>query len=156
MAVIARMINGTLTGAGIVAISASISTFVHAEPSSAPRCRRGAPQCPIVLSLAENAAPLVVCGRLSALTSSYSYQFSTTDGHRLAWIYAGPAANVLLRDPDGEVEGPGLPSDVPLEKNGTYIFSISSNKMAENIFGRFELQFRLIRNIEGRSPKSPP
>lgn len=140
---ITRMIQGTLPRAGIVAASALMSTFAHADTTGIPPCHRGTPKCPIAIILKAKAAPLVVRGHLSPRHSSYSYQFSATPGSSLGWTYAGPAVNVLLSHPDGETEGPGLPGEVPLEKNGVYVFSISSNKMAENIYGEFSLSFKL-------------
>jgi hypothetical protein len=141
--VIRRIIQSILPRAGMVAALVSILTIAHADTTDVPPCPRGAPQCPIAITLKTKAAPFVVRGRLSARHSSYSYQFSATSGHSLGWTYAGPAANVLLSDPDGETEGPGLPAEVPLEKNGVYVFSVSSNKMAENIYGKFSLSFKL-------------
>jgi hypothetical protein len=141
--VIKRIILSAPSSAGIVAALVSILTIAHADTSGVPPCPRGAPQCPIAITLKAKATPLVLRGRLSPRHSSYSYQFSATPGYSLGWTYVGPAVNVLLSNPDGETDGPGLPGEVPLEKNGVYVFSISSNKMAENIYGEFSLSFRL-------------
>lgn len=118
-------------------------TAARAEPIGVPSCLEGAPQCPMKITVEDGAAPVIVQGRLSPDRSSYSYQFSADPGRSLRWTYVGPAVNVLLTDPDGETDGPGLPADVLLNKSGAYVFSVSSNKMAEQIYGEFSLTLEM-------------
>ena len=40
-------------------------------------------------------------------------------------------------------DGPGIPATVPLAAAGRYVFSLSSNTMAENIYGAYRLDLRL-------------
>jgi len=121
----------------------SAFTIAGAKPTRLPSCLEGAPQCPIKITFPDGAAPVVVQGRLSPRRSSYSYQFSGALGGSLSWTYAGPAVNVLLTDPDGTTDGPGLPAEVLVNKDGDYVFSVSSNKMAENVYGEFSLSLKM-------------
>jgi hypothetical protein len=75
--------------------------------------------------------------------SNFSYAFTGSEGQTFSWKYSGPAVRVLLAYPDGNIDGPGLDPDIALVKTGTYVFSIASNTMAENIYGYFKLQFKL-------------
>lgn len=117
----------------------STFTIAHAETADAPSCLAGAPQCPVTITIPEGGDRVTLHGRLSPERSSHSYQFSAEPGLLLRWTYKGPAVHVLLTGPDGNTEGPGLPSSVHLDKRGAYVFSVSSNKMAENIYGEFIL-----------------
>jgi hypothetical protein len=129
---------GWLTLATVVAIG---SPGIASDGSQ--RCKRGASECPIVLKLRPNQKALVATGRLSPRTPNFSYAFVGSEGETFSWKYSGPAVRVLLAYPDGNSEGPGLDPDVNLVKTGTYVFSIASNTMAENIYGNFKLQFKL-------------
>jgi hypothetical protein len=106
-------------------------------------CKRGAFECPIVLKLRPNQKALVARGRLSPRRPNFSYAFTGSEGETFSWKYSGPAVRVLLAYPDGNNEGPGLDPRIELPKSGTYVFSIASNTMAENIYGYFKLQFKL-------------
>jgi hypothetical protein len=86
----------------------------------------------------------VVQGRLSRTRSSVSYRFVASPNVALEWKYHGPAARILLQDPIGSTDGPGIPERVVLRRGGRYIFSISANTMAENIFGPFSLSLKLV------------
>jgi hypothetical protein len=106
-------------------------------------CKRGAFECPIVLKLRPNQKALVATGRLSPRRPNFSYAFTGSERETFSWKYRGPAVRVLLAYPDGNSEGPGLDPQIELPKSGTYVFSISSDTMAENIYGYFKLQFKL-------------
>ncbi|MGH6812169.1 MAG: hypothetical protein ACREDM_07415 [Methylocella sp.] len=110
------------------------------------QCKRGASECPILLDLHPNQTVRVVTGRLSPKRPNFSYAFAGRDGQTFSWKYSGPAVRVLLAYPDGTTDGPGLDPDINLVKQGTYIFSISSNTMADKIYGYFKLQFKLKSN----------
>jgi len=86
----------------------------------------------------------VVEGRLSPDQSSASFAFQAKAGARLQWVLSGPAVHVVLTNPDGEAEGPGLPRDILLSTAGRYIFSLASNTMAEGIYGPFRLELRML------------
>jgi hypothetical protein len=103
----------------------------------------GAPSCPIQINIKYDASPVVVAGHLSPRRPSFSYRFSAGPNISLGWTYKGPAVRVLLTDPDGETDGPGLPNRLLLEKKGSYVFSVASNLMADKIYGKFRLSFSL-------------
>lgn len=107
------------------------------------RCKAGASECPINLQLHPNQKALTVTDRLFPKRPSFSYAFAGSEGETFSWKYSGPAVRVLLAYPDGNTDGPGLDPEIHLPKTGTYIFSISSNTMAEKIYGHFKLQFKL-------------
>jgi hypothetical protein len=106
-------------------------------------CLRGSPECPARIRIRPGGPATVVRGRLSPKRTSFSYQFAGEPGQTLGWNFKGPAVRVLLMKPSGDTDGPGLPATVAIDQKGLYIFSISSNKMAENIYGEFRLAFRL-------------
>lgn len=127
----------------LVIIIAANSPVVSAEGN---RACKGAPACPITLALSPNQKVRVVTGWLSPKRSNFSYAFSGLQGQTFSWNYSGPAVRMLLKYPDGDIDGPGLDMDINLVKPGTYVFSISSNTMADKIYGYFRLQFKLKSN----------
>jgi hypothetical protein len=112
----------------------------HADGSS-PACRPGAAECPIELVFTARHAE--VGGTLSPEHSSASYAFNVKAPAQLRWTLSGPAVRIVLTRPDGDVDGPGLPAAVPLAAAGRYVFSLSSNTMAEGIYGAYKLDLRL-------------
>jgi hypothetical protein len=112
----------------------------HADDSS-PACGPGAPECPIELVFTARHAE--VGGTLSPEHSSASYAFNVKAPAQLRWTLSGPAVRIVLTRPDGGVDGPGLPAAVPLAAAGRYVFSLSSNTMAEGIYGAYKLDLRL-------------
>jgi hypothetical protein len=110
-------------------------------------CLRGSPKCPAAIRIRAGGPTIVVGERLSPKQTSFSYQFAGEPGQTLRWNFKGrpPAVRVLLTKPSGDTDGPGLPATVAIDQKGLYVFSVSSNKMAEKIYGRFRLSFRLIK-----------
>jgi hypothetical protein len=128
----------------IAFIAASGSPALGASGDA--KCKRGAPECPIPVDL-RNQKLRVVAGRLSPRRPNFSYSFAGREGQTFSWkCRVCPAVKVLLRYPDGNTEGPGLDSEIPLPQSGKYVFSIASNTMAENIYGNFRIGFKLISN----------
>ena len=105
-------------------------------------CLRGSPECPFSIRIRAGGPTILVRGRLSPKRTSFSYQFAGEPGQTLGWNFKGPAVRVLLTKPSGDTDGPGLPATVAIDQKGLYVFSVSSNKMAENIYGN-RLSFRL-------------
>jgi hypothetical protein len=106
----------------------------------------GQPRCPIELrfSTGMGARDAVVEGGLSPDRPSMSYAFDARARGRLQWSLRGPAVRVTLAAPDGDVIGPGVPAVLPLRVSGRYVLSVSSNTMAEGIYGPFRLEVRLL------------
>jgi hypothetical protein len=105
-------------------------------------CNPGAPACPINIVFTADHAE--VSGVLSPKRRSRSYAFTTTASTRLQWVMRGPAVRTVLSYPDGNTDGPGLPSVVALTMPARYVFTVSSNTMAENIYGRFRIEFKML------------
>lgn len=109
---------------------------------ASPACRSGEPRCPINVAFVSGSA--VIQGSLTPDHDSASYVFSTQLPMRLQWSMSGPAVHLVLTHPDGSVDGPGLPAVVPLAAAGRQVLQLSSNTMAENIYGEFRLELRLL------------
>jgi len=128
---------------GAVALSSALGGCAHWRTAahSSPACRPGTAECPIELVFIANHAE--VSGALSPEHSSVSYAFDVKAPAQLQWSLSGPAVRVVLTRPDGDADGPGLPAAVALAAAGRYVFSLSSNTMAENIYGAYRLDMRL-------------
>ena len=72
-----------------------------------------------------------------------AYRFEARAGQVLYWRINGPAVRTVIRYPDGQADGPGLPQAIPLPRTGTYVFTVSPNLMADGAFGRFRLWLRI-------------
>jgi hypothetical protein len=106
-------------------------------------CLAGSDGCPIRLHLLTGSNRIFVRGRLTPDRSRYSYVFRARAGQKLTWTFNGPTVRTLIRYPTGGSDGPGLPDEIPLPSTGIYVFTASSNTMAENIFGPFQLTLRI-------------
>ena len=128
---------------GMVALSPTLGGCSNwrTAADAAPACRRGDTACPIELEFTAN--HVEVSGTLSPEQSSASYTFDVKAPAQLRWSLSGPAVRVVLTRPDGDADGPGIPTTVALAAAGRYVFSLSSNTMAENIYGAYRLDLRL-------------
>ena len=123
-------------------------------PSNAAQaaCVIGSDNCPIRIHLRPGADRVTVRGRLTPNNQSCcSYAFKARAGQRLTWTFDGPTIRTLIRYPTGESDGPGLPDVIPLPSTGTYVFTVSSNSMAEDTFGPFRLTLRINCGTGARS-----
>lgn len=123
-----------------------LSSSGMAGPASArPRpCAVGAQECPISLKLPSKRPSITITGYLSRRKPSTTYQFSNKDKSVLSWTYQGPAARLVLADSSGTTFGPGLPDKIELLPGRIYRLSVSSNMMAENIYGKFKIKINII------------
>jgi hypothetical protein len=125
-----------------VALSAALGGCANwGGAAASPACRAGAPECPIELVFTANHTE--VSGTLSPEHSSVSYAFDVNAPAQFQWSLSGPAVRIVLTGPDGDADGPGLAASVPLVTAGRYVFSLSSNTMAEDIYGAYRLNMRL-------------
>ena len=83
-------------------------------------------------------------GRLSAQQPSAIYAFSAAAGETLRLRFSGPPARVMLTQPNGQSTGTAPLGDVPLNTKGKYALRIAANATAENAYGPFQLELRLI------------
>lgn len=119
---------------------------VLTQPTDARTCT---PACSASSGEAASSADVpvdavLVSGNLCHTCGSISYGFYAKQGMRLAWSLSGPPAHTVLTYPNGDSDGPSLPSVIALPTSGRYIFSLSSNTMAEGIDGPFRLVLRLL------------
>jgi hypothetical protein len=128
---------------GAVALSSALGGCANSRNAadSSSACHPGASECPIELVFTANHSE--VSGTLSPEHSSVSYAFNVKAPAQLQWSLSGPTVRIVLTRPDGDADGPGLPAAVPLAAAGRYVFSLSSNAMAEDIYGAYRLDLRL-------------
>ncbi|MFI4973851.1 MAG: hypothetical protein ACHP84_04840 [Caulobacterales bacterium] len=103
----------------------------------------GSTSDPIVVHMKRGTDSVTLRGRLSQQRECCAYSFSARAGQTLIWSVRGPAYRVTIRYPNGDADGPGLPARIALPDDGTYIFRVSPNLMAEGAFGRFVLKLRI-------------
>jgi hypothetical protein len=83
-------------------------------------------------------------GRLSAEQPSANYAFTAAAGETLRLRLSGPPARVVLTQPNGQSTGAGSAGDTLLNTKGKYALRIAANTTAENAYGPFQLELRLI------------
>jgi hypothetical protein len=106
-------------------------------------CVPGADACPIRIRFRPGTDRVTVFGRLTRHRSRVSYAFRARARQTLTWTFRGPAIRTVIRYPNGDTDGPGLPHRIRLPRSGTYVFTVSSNLMADGIFGPFRLTLRI-------------
>jgi hypothetical protein len=138
-------VGGSIAGMMVVVLAAAVGIAPISSPSSAAyaACAAGSDACPIWLHLRPGSVGITVRERLTPDRSRYSYAFRARAGQKLTWAFSGPTVRTLLRYPSGDSVGPGLPDIILLPNSGRYVFTISSNTMAEDIFGPFELTLHI-------------
>jgi hypothetical protein len=142
MAILGRMLNAAMM-ATVLAVTVGLAPISGPSSAAHAACAAGSDSCPIWLHLHPGSAGITVRERLTPNRSRYSYAFRARAGQKLTWAFSGPSVRTLLRYPTGDSYGPGLPDIIPLPSSGTYVFTISSNTMAEHIFGPFELTLHI-------------
>jgi hypothetical protein len=142
MAILGRRLNAAMM-AIMLAAAVGLAPISGSSSAAHAACTAGSDGCPIWLRLRPGSVGITVRERLTPKRSRYSYAFRARAGQKLTWAFSGPTVRTLLRYPTGSTNGPGLPDIIPLPSSGTYVFTISSNTMAEDIFGPFELTLRI-------------
>src|SRR3954451_12251203 len=126
----------------VVTLSATLNLFCFGA-SAANHSGTHAPKFGTAHHVRLSATPIVVRGRLSKAESRICYVFDGASNSLLSWRYEGPAVRIVLVDPTGNTEGPGLAPRVAITLRGKYSFCLASNTMADDIFGRFKLSLKL-------------
>ena len=103
----------------------------------------GSERWPIPIYFQRGGDSARVTGVLQQRRECCAYRFDARAGQVLYWRESGAAVRVVMRYPDGRVDGPGLPQALPLPQTGTYVFTVSPNLMADGAFGRFTLWLRI-------------
>jgi len=83
-------------------------------------------------------------GRLSAQQPNANYAFTAAAGETLRLRLSGPPARVTLTMPGGQSTGAGLTSDTLLSTKGKYALRIAASTSADNAYGPFQLELRVI------------
>ncbi|HTT13257.1 MAG TPA: hypothetical protein VMG60_20490 [Burkholderiaceae bacterium] len=136
--------------AGLLAAGACSLLLACAGTKPAPeaqnRCPPDRPGCQVVVvftdvGLGERVARLQ--GQLSAEQPTASYSFDAAAGETLRLKLEGTAAHVVLTQPDGQSSA-GLPGETLLGAKGRYALRLAANTAAEDAYGPFQLELRLI------------
>jgi len=126
------MLKFTLAAAAILALAA---TAASAQPGSAAH--------PIVIKMKRGTDSVTLTGVLRQNVDCCTYVFKAAAGQRMIWSISGAATRQVVGYPDGHVDGPGIPSPLPLPASGAYSFSVSPDLMADGAFGRYVLKIRI-------------
>lgn len=124
--------------------AASVPGSSNAGGDASTPCAAGPSDCPIAVSLAPGRAQAqVLRGTLTPAMPSRRYQFCIAAAASLRWTWNGAAVHLVLEDPRGQTQGPGLPDPVRLASPGCYRLGVSANTMADDSFGDFSLGLAL-------------
>jgi len=116
---------------------------VLALAASSAAAQAGNAANPIVIKMKRGTDSVRLVGVLRQNVACCTYAFKASAGQQLFWSINGPATRQTIGYPDGHVDGPGLPSPLPLPASGLYSFSVSPDLMAEGAFGRYVLKIRI-------------
>lgn len=100
---------------------------------------KGSRACPIEVHIASGANTVVLAGRTRQNVDCCAYSFRARAGQRLYWRLEGAALRTVLKYPNGDVDGPGVPNGVRLPASGRYVFDVHPNLMADGAYGWFRL-----------------
>src|SRR5665213_4633187 len=116
------------------AVLALAATAASAQPGSAAH--------PIVIKMKRGTDSVTLTGVLRQNVDCCTYVFKAAGGQRMIWSISGAATRQVVGYPDGHVDGPGIPSPLPLPASGAYSFAVSPDLMADGAFGRYVLKVR--------------
>ena len=126
------------------ALGAAALTAAVAIPTQAAPTRHHHPSsCPVTTALSVGGGERTFHGDLTQAESHCVYRFHATAGDSLVWSESGAAIRVVITDPSGNADGPGVPSPYPLTKTGEYSFEVGANLMADGGFGPYTLHLQL-------------
>ncbi|HXQ11013.1 MAG TPA: hypothetical protein VN805_08465 [Caulobacteraceae bacterium] len=103
----------------------------------------GNPAMPIEIKMKRGTDRATVRGVLVQNGACCTYVFRARAGQKLYWSEDGAVVRMVLTNPDGEAEGPGLYNPQPLPQSGVYTLAISPDLMAEGAFGPYVLKLRI-------------
>ena len=120
--------------------AAVAALLLAAAPAGA---QPGSERWPIPVHFQRGGDSIRLTGVLRQNRQCCAYRFAAQAGQVLYWRITGPAVRTVIRYPDGQADGPGLPQAIQLPQTGTYVFTVSPNLMADGAFGRFTLWLRI-------------
>jgi hypothetical protein len=107
--------------------------------AGASAAQPGSPSDPIPVHMKRGTYAVRLTGALRAGKDCCAYVFKAHAGQTLRWRFSGPAARMTITSPSGDTDGPGLPSDIPLQSDGAYVLTVHPNLMADGAYGRYTL-----------------
>jgi len=142
--------SGLTTGLTSAVLCCLLLACASKGPPPPPpnRCPPDNPACVVEVvftdvGLGERVARLD--GRLSAAQPNALFAFNATARETLRLTLSGPAISLVLVEPDGTPEGPGLPPEMVLPAKGKYVLRVEADTKVANAFGNFQLEMRLTR-----------
>jgi hypothetical protein len=119
------------------------SVFGSSSPAWAACAYAGSGGCPTQIHFRPSSDQITLREQLTPRKRSYSYAFRARAGQKLTWTFDGPTVRTMIQYPNGRSDGPGLPSEIQLSRTGRYVFTVSSNPMADGIYGPFQLMLQI-------------
>jgi len=129
------------------ALIAAAALALIAAPAAA---RPGSEHDPIVIHMKRGTDTITLTGELRQNVDCCTYLLKARAGQTLQYTVTGAAVRATMTYPDGHGDGP-FAGTIPLPADGTYLFSISPDTMADGAFGHFKLTL----TIPPLPPKAP-
>ena len=134
-----RMTTARSLRRAALAASVGLTSASLPNPAISASCTPGAQDCPIPVHMARGTDTITLQGRLVQNGDCCAYALDARAGQTLTWTFEGPNERATITYPDGEVDGPGIPTSIPLTQTGTHVLSVRPNVMAGDAFGPFSL-----------------
>ena len=100
---------------------------------------------PIVVHMRRGTDRIRLRGVLKESVDCCTYKFDARKGQHLTAGVSGAATRLTITYPNGDGDGPGLPSNMEVPETGTYLLSVSPNLMADGAYGRFTLYLAITK-----------
>ncbi|MGA0599520.1 hypothetical protein ACO2Q3_02300 [Caulobacter sp. KR2-114] len=123
-------------GPRLMAALLALGLGLEAAPALA---QPGSADHPIVVRMKRGTDRIRLTGVLRQGRDCCAYAIAVRAGQTLNWSLKGPATRQTITDPAGHTDGPGIPAAIPLTADGTWIFTVRPNLMADGAYGRFTL-----------------
>ncbi len=120
----------------LILAAAALAMPLAAAPALA---QPGSANQPIVVHMKRGTDRIRLTGVLRQGRDCCAYAIGARAGQTLNWTLTGPATRQTITDPSGSTNGPGIPQSIPLSADGTYIFTVRPNLMADGAFGHYVL-----------------
>jgi hypothetical protein len=122
---------------------ALVATAVLALAATAASAQPGSAAHPIVIKMKRGTDSVRLTGVMRQNVDCCTYAFKASAGQEMIWSISGAVTRQVVTYPDGHVDGPGIPSPLPLPASGAYSFSVSPDLMADGAFGPYVLKIRI-------------
>lgn len=122
---------------------ALVATAILALAATAASAQPGSAAHPIVVKMKRGTDSVRLTGVMRQNVDCCTYAFKASAGQEMIWSISGAVTRQVVTYPDGHVDGPGIPSPLPLPASGAYSFSVSPDLMADGAFGPYVLKIRI-------------